>query len=189
MLALGICGGDREIVTGRYGWPPLGRDRLVQLKAKSTTAKKATEIVPAASGNRAALQMVTKAGWPAATPGLCEWPLSGSPTRAASAGRLDWRREIVDQHEDERFAWRSVEGSDCAGRTMFHRLSKRLMRLEHDFDVLRTSAAEAVGLNTPLARRRTEIELRRFKARGGSSTRRSTSRATKPGRATHMTKR
>jgi threonine dehydrogenase-like Zn-dependent dehydrogenase len=29
MLALGICGTDREIVAGEYGWPPPGRDRLV----------------------------------------------------------------------------------------------------------------------------------------------------------------
>jgi threonine dehydrogenase-like Zn-dependent dehydrogenase len=29
MLALGVCGTDREIVSGLYGWPPPGRDRLV----------------------------------------------------------------------------------------------------------------------------------------------------------------
>lgn len=29
MLALGVCGTDREIVAGLYGWPPPGRDRLV----------------------------------------------------------------------------------------------------------------------------------------------------------------
>jgi threonine dehydrogenase-like Zn-dependent dehydrogenase len=29
MLALGVCGTDREIVSGEYGWPPEGRDRLV----------------------------------------------------------------------------------------------------------------------------------------------------------------
>jgi threonine dehydrogenase-like Zn-dependent dehydrogenase len=28
-LALGICGTDREIIAGEYGWPPPGRDRLV----------------------------------------------------------------------------------------------------------------------------------------------------------------
>jgi threonine dehydrogenase-like Zn-dependent dehydrogenase len=28
-LALGICGTDREIVSGAYGWPPSGRQRLV----------------------------------------------------------------------------------------------------------------------------------------------------------------
>src|SRR5580765_6257822 len=28
-LALGICGTDREIVAGHYGWTPPGRDRLI----------------------------------------------------------------------------------------------------------------------------------------------------------------
>lgn len=28
-LALGVCGTDREIATGAYGWAPPGRDRLV----------------------------------------------------------------------------------------------------------------------------------------------------------------
>ena len=28
-LAIGICGTDREIVSGRYGWPPPGSDRLI----------------------------------------------------------------------------------------------------------------------------------------------------------------
>src|SRR5690242_20317360 len=28
-VALGICGTDREIVSGKYGWPPTGRDRLI----------------------------------------------------------------------------------------------------------------------------------------------------------------
>jgi threonine dehydrogenase-like Zn-dependent dehydrogenase len=29
MLALGVCGTDREIAAGEYGWPPPGADRLV----------------------------------------------------------------------------------------------------------------------------------------------------------------
>ena len=29
MVALGVCGTDREIVAGEYGWPPPGSDRLV----------------------------------------------------------------------------------------------------------------------------------------------------------------
>ena len=28
-LAIGICGTDVEIVSGRYGWPPPGRERLI----------------------------------------------------------------------------------------------------------------------------------------------------------------
>jgi threonine dehydrogenase-like Zn-dependent dehydrogenase len=29
MIAVGICGTDREMLAGRYGWPPPGRERLV----------------------------------------------------------------------------------------------------------------------------------------------------------------
>src|SRR5690606_42135995 len=28
-VALGMCGTDREIIAGRYGWPPPGKDRHV----------------------------------------------------------------------------------------------------------------------------------------------------------------
>ncbi len=79
-------------------------------------------------------------------------------------GHPTWRAEIIDERAQDSFAWRSVEGSDCAGLITFHRLSDKLTRLELDLDALPTSAAEAVALNTPLAQRRTALELRRFKA-------------------------
>jgi uncharacterized membrane protein len=79
-------------------------------------------------------------------------------------GQSQWRAEIIDERAEDSFAWRSVEGSDCAGLITFHRLSDKLTRLELDLDALPTSPAEAVTLNTPLARRRTVTELRRFKA-------------------------
>lgn len=28
-LAVGVCGTDREIAAGEYGWAPAGRDRLI----------------------------------------------------------------------------------------------------------------------------------------------------------------
>jgi uncharacterized membrane protein len=84
--------------------------------------------------------------------------------RIDSAGEPDWRAEVVDEREQDSFAWRSVEGSDCAGLITFHRLSDKLTRLELELDVLPTSPAEVIALNTPLARRRAELELRRFKA-------------------------
>ena len=84
--------------------------------------------------------------------------------RIDAAGQPEWRAEIIDEREQDSFAWRSMEGSDCAGLITFHRLSDKLTRLELDLDALPTSAAEAVALNTPLAQRRAELELRRFKA-------------------------
>ena len=85
--------------------------------------------------------------------------------RAAGARSADWEAEIVDERPQESFAWRSVEGSDCAGLATFHRLSDRLTRIELDLDVLPTSPLETLALSLRLAHRRAEAELRRFKAR------------------------
>lgn len=77
----------------------------------------------------------------------------------------DWEAEIVDEREQQAFAWRSVQGSDCAGLATFHRLSERLTRIELDLDVLPTRPGETLALSLHLAHRRAETELRRFKAR------------------------
>jgi uncharacterized membrane protein len=77
----------------------------------------------------------------------------------------DWEAEIVDERQHESFAWRSVQGSDCAGLATFHRLSDRLTRIELDLDVLPTNPAETFALALHLAHHRAEVELRRFKAR------------------------
>jgi uncharacterized membrane protein len=84
--------------------------------------------------------------------------------RTAGSRSLEWEADIVDEREQESFAWRSVEGSDCAGLVTFHRLSDRLTRIELDLDVLPTRPAEAVSLALHVADRRAETELRRFKA-------------------------
>ena len=84
--------------------------------------------------------------------------------RTAGPRSVDWLADVVDEREQESFAWRSVEGSDCAGLVTFHRLSDRLTRIELDLDVLPTGAAEAVSLALRVADRRAETELRRFKA-------------------------
>jgi uncharacterized membrane protein len=84
--------------------------------------------------------------------------------RTAGSRSLAWEAEILDERDQESFAWRSVEGSDCAGLVTFHRLSDRLTRIELDLDVLPTRASEAVSLALHLADRRAETELRRFKA-------------------------
>jgi uncharacterized membrane protein len=76
----------------------------------------------------------------------------------------DWVADVVDEREEQSFAWRSVEGSDCAGLVTFHRLSERLTRIELDLDVLPTNPAEAATLALRIGRRRAESELRRFKA-------------------------
>jgi uncharacterized membrane protein len=76
----------------------------------------------------------------------------------------EWVADIVDEREEQSFAWRSIEGSDCAGLATFHRLSERLTRIELDLDVLPTNPAEAASLALGIGRRRANAELRRFKA-------------------------
>jgi|GEM_PF-5653037 len=82
----------------------------------------------------------------------------------AGPRHADWEAEILDEREAESFAWRSVNGSDCAGLATFHELSERLTRIELDLDVLPTGPAEAMTLALHVAHRRAEAELRRFKA-------------------------
>lgn len=77
----------------------------------------------------------------------------------------DWAAEVLDEREEQSFAWHSVEGSDCAGLVTFHELSDRLTRIELNLDVVPTSIAEAVTLSTHLADRRAQTDLRRLKTR------------------------
>jgi uncharacterized membrane protein len=75
-----------------------------------------------------------------------------------------WSAEVLDEREGESFAWKSNEGSDCAGLITFHRLSERLTRLELTLDVVPSDAAQSALLLSHLADRRARRELRRFKA-------------------------
>lgn len=77
---------------------------------------------------------------------------------------VQWEAEVVDERKDESFAWRSVEGTDCAGLVTFHRLSERLTRVELDLDVLPINPKQTVTIGTNLAARRAVADLRRFKA-------------------------
>jgi uncharacterized membrane protein len=82
------------------------------------------------------------------------------------AGRdRDWEAEISDERPCQSFAWRSYEGSDCAGLVTFHPLAERLTRVEVDLDVVPTGPVQAVAFASHLAHRRAQSELRRFKAK------------------------
>lgn len=77
---------------------------------------------------------------------------------------IDWEAEILDEREDESFAWRSVEGTDCAGLATFHQIGERLTRIELDLDVLPTNPTQALTFALHLAYHHAEADLRRFKA-------------------------
>jgi uncharacterized membrane protein len=76
-----------------------------------------------------------------------------------------WRAQILDEREDESFAWLSVEGGDSAGLITFHALSERLTRIELNLDIRAVNIAQAMALASRLADRRVIADLRRFKAR------------------------
>jgi uncharacterized membrane protein len=76
----------------------------------------------------------------------------------------DWSAEIIDEREQESFAWQSTEGCDSAGLATFHPLGDRLTRIELTLDVQPEDLGEAARLLLHIADRRVEQELRRFKA-------------------------
>lgn len=77
---------------------------------------------------------------------------------------IDWEAEVVDEREDESFAWRSTQGTDCAGLATFHQISERLTRIELDLDVLPTNPSQALTFALHLAHHHAQADLRRFKA-------------------------
>jgi uncharacterized membrane protein len=86
------------------------------------------------------------------------------------SGRMDgdshesWSATVLDERDRESFAWRSTEGSDCAGLVTFHSLSERLTRVELMLDVLPQDVTESALLLARVAHRRARNELRKFKA-------------------------
>ena len=88
----------------------------------------------------------------------------GLSGRVDGAADRPWSAEVLDERECQSFAWRSTEGSDCAGLVTFHRLSERLTRLELTLDVVPGDAGQSAELLTHLAHRRARSDLRRFKA-------------------------
>jgi uncharacterized membrane protein len=77
----------------------------------------------------------------------------------------DWAAKILDEREEESFAWESTRGSDCAGLITFHSLGERLTRIELSLDIRPVSMAQAAALSARMADRRAAADLRRFKAR------------------------
>ncbi|MEA2213580.1 MAG: hypothetical protein QOF83_3528 [Solirubrobacteraceae bacterium] len=76
-----------------------------------------------------------------------------------------WAAQILDEREEDSFAWESVQGSDCAGLITFHALGDRLTRIELSLDIHPVSIAQATALSARWADRRAAADLRRFKAR------------------------
>jgi uncharacterized membrane protein len=85
--------------------------------------------------------------------------------RIGTASNTGWRAEVLDEREEQSFAWQSRAGSDCAGLITFHELGEHLTRIELSLDVLPTTVTQAAALSARVAVRRAQAGLRRFKAR------------------------
>lgn len=85
--------------------------------------------------------------------------------RTVGSANSRWRADVLDEREEESFAWRSRGGSDCAGLITFHELGERLTRIELNLDVIPKTVGQAAVLSTRVADRRTQAAVRRFKAR------------------------
>ncbi|HET9102021.1 MAG TPA: hypothetical protein VFN55_01605 [Solirubrobacteraceae bacterium] len=76
-----------------------------------------------------------------------------------------WAAEILDDRDEESFAWQSIRGSDCAGLITFHPLSDRLTRIELSLDIRPADARQTLMVAARVADHRAAMSLRRFKAR------------------------
>jgi uncharacterized membrane protein len=85
--------------------------------------------------------------------------------RTAGSEKASWRAEVLDEREEQSFAWQSRSESDCAGLITFHELGERLTRIELSLDVVPVTVTQAAALSARVADRRTRAGLRRFKAR------------------------
>ena len=71
--------------------------------------------------------------------------------------------EIVEQHPDERVAWRSVDGTTHAGVVTFHRLSDTSTRVMVQIDWETESLVEKIGAAIGVDDAQVKKDLKKFK--------------------------
>jgi uncharacterized membrane protein len=77
--------------------------------------------------------------------------------------RHEWDAEIVEQHPDERVAWRNTDGKDNAGVVTFHRLGDGETRIMVQMDWAPEGVKEKLGAALGADDRRIRGDLERFK--------------------------
>jgi uncharacterized membrane protein len=75
----------------------------------------------------------------------------------------EWDAEIVEQHPDERIAWRNVDGKENAGVVTFHRLGDGETRVMVQMDWVPEGIKEKIGDAIGASDRRVRGDLERFK--------------------------
>ena len=71
--------------------------------------------------------------------------------------------EIVEQHPDERIAWRSVDGTSHAGVVAFHKLSDTKSRLMLQLDMEPEGLVEKAGDKLGVVARQAKSDMENFK--------------------------
>ena len=78
--------------------------------------------------------------------------------------RHEWDAEIVEQHPEERVAWRNTDGKDNAGAVTFHKLGDSTTRVAVQLDYVPEGIRESIGSALNFDERRVKADLERFKA-------------------------
>ncbi len=82
---------------------------------------------------------------------------------AFGSERHEWEAEIVEQHPEERVAWRNVDGKDNAGVVTFHKLDDATTRVAVQLDFVPEGLKERIGSALGAPDRRVKADLERFK--------------------------
>ena len=77
--------------------------------------------------------------------------------------RHEWDAEIVEQHPEERVAWRNTTGKDNAGVVTFHKLDDSKTRVAVQMDYVPEGIKEKIGSALSFDERRVKGDLERFK--------------------------
>jgi uncharacterized membrane protein len=77
--------------------------------------------------------------------------------------RHEWDAEIVEQHPEERVAWRNVDGKDNAGVVTFHKIEDAKTRVTVQMDFVPEGIKEKLGTAIGAPDRRVKGDLERFK--------------------------
>ncbi|HUR79026.1 MAG TPA: SRPBCC family protein [Acidimicrobiales bacterium] len=84
-------------------------------------------------------------------------------TAQIAGAHREWDAEIVEQHPDERIAWRAIDGAENAGVVTFHKISadttKVMLQLDFEPEGFVEKAGDALGV----VKRRATGDLERFK--------------------------
>ena len=75
----------------------------------------------------------------------------------------EWDAEIVEQHPEERVAWRNIDGKENAGVVTFHKIDDGTTRIAVQMDFVPEGLKEKLGDALGVPDRRVKGDLERFR--------------------------